>query len=157
MTGMTTTLAVLAWHPSNEADPNANLERYTGTIGRRPGVAYFPGAADALRAAAHWQRRDPQTHRAIAVTVAELDPTDPDGSETVAMTRRLAEISHPGTILATEIVRLLIPHPDCGTWATATQTEPATTPIPSTGLARSHPHRSASSSPRTPRSSEPAS
>src|SRR6478735_983985 len=112
-----TTLAVFAWHPRNDADRDT-LERYTGSIGRQPGVAYFPGAADALRAATHWQRRDhPDTRRAIAVTVAELDPNDPDGDAAVRITRRLAETAHPGTIVVTEIVRLLNPEPDCGSWS----------------------------------------
>jgi len=124
------TIAVLAWHPSDPADRDT-LERYTGTVGRRPGVAYFPGAADALRAAAQWQRRDhPDTRKAIAVTVAELDPGDQDGSAAVVMTRRLAETGNPGTIVATQIVRLLIPEPDCGSWADiAPPSEPTAGPI----------------------------
>ena len=128
MIGMAT-LAVLAWHPSDPADRDT-LERHNGSIGRRPGIAYFPGAADALRAATHWQRRDhPHPLRAIAVTVAELDPNDPDGSAAVRMTHRLAETGQPGTIVATEIVRLLIPEPDCGSWAAAAPpAEPTTAP-----------------------------
>ncbi|HEY5113983.1 MAG TPA: LuxR C-terminal-related transcriptional regulator [Nakamurella sp.] len=123
------TLAVLAWHPIDPADRDT-VERYTGRIGRQPGVAYFPGAADALRAATHWQQREhPHTRRAIAVTLAELDPAHPDGEAAVALTHRLAETGHPGTIIATEIVKLLIPEPDCGTWAAAPPAGPSTAPI----------------------------
>ena len=35
----------------------------------------------------------------------------------MALTRRLADTGSAGTILATEIVRLLLPHPDCGQWS----------------------------------------
>jgi len=123
------TLAVLAWHPVDTID-QAIVERGSGSVGRRPGVAYFPGAADALRAATHWQQREhPHTRRAIAVTLAELDPAHPDGEAAVALTHRLAETGHPGTIIATEIVKLLIPEPDCGTWAAAPPAGPSTAPI----------------------------
>jgi hypothetical protein len=49
------TRAVLAWSPRVAIDQEI-LERYDGSVGDRPDVAYFSGAADALQAAAEWQR-----------------------------------------------------------------------------------------------------
>ena len=126
------TLAVMAWHPG-DTDRDNPIDQHAGTTGRRPGVAYFPGAADALRAATQWQRRDhPHTRRAIAVTVAELDPDDPDDpdrSAAVLATRRLAETGYPGTIVATEVVRLLIPQPETGSWADRPMANPNAGPL----------------------------
>lgn len=107
-------LAVLTWYPS---DPAADPIPYGGHAGRHPGVAFFAGAAAALRAAAGWQKADlPESRRAIAVTVAEVNPADPDGSSAVATAIAVAETATIGAIVGTEVVRLLVPEPDCGSW-----------------------------------------
>lgn len=108
--------ALLVWSPSHAADADA-VARFDGTIGRRPGVASFAGAAEALRAAVRWQQLDlagPQ--RSIVVLVAEVNPAHPDGSSAVAAAADIAENISAGCIVGTEVVRLLVPEPDCGTW-----------------------------------------
>ena len=117
-----TTLAVLAWHPRDVDERDTELvERHHGRLRRRPGIAYFPGAADALHAAVDWQRRDhPFNSRAFAVTVAELDPAGPEQDEAVSTPRRIAETARLGSIVGTEVVRLLIPEPESGFWTAAT-------------------------------------
>lgn len=109
-------MAVLAWKGSGEATfIRPLIERHRGHIGKQPGIAFFPGAADALVAAVDWQRESAST--SIAITVAELDPSDADDKPALALARQLADIGSSGTILATQIVRLLLPDPDCGTWS----------------------------------------
>src|SRR5664279_632172 len=115
-----TTMAILAWARASEG-ANADstgisiIERHHGRLGRRLGVAYFPGASDALAAAVALQLLHPA---AVVVTVAELDqPSDTDHSAAVTLTRRLVEHCAPGTILGTDIVRLLLPEPNAVRWS----------------------------------------
>jgi DNA-binding NarL/FixJ family response regulator len=118
-----TVQAVLVWSPSDVADADT-VARFDGKMGRHPGVAYFAGAAEALRAAVGWQQLEPtEPRRSIVVVVAEVRPADPDGSSAVAAAAKIAETVAAGAIVGTEVVRLLVPEPDCGTWA-----EPA--PLP---------------------------
>ena len=118
------TLALMAWTgASPDIGPAKRLiiEQFRGRLDRQPGVAIFPGAAEALQAAVAWQQHErPGTDAVIAVTVAELQPEpgqDRAGAAAVEATRLLVENGNPGTILATEVVRLLVPSPNCGLWA----------------------------------------
>jgi len=112
-------MALMAWTGSDTAlDAAARLliERHHGRLDRQPGVAVFPGAAEALAAAVDWQQH-PAATRALVVTVAELEPTSPTTAHALAAIKHLLEGAHHGDILATDVVRLLIPAPTCGTWA----------------------------------------
>lgn len=119
------TVAVMAWHGSvMEPSVRDLIQRHQGRFGHQPGIAFFPGAADALDAAIDWQQQAmsttvstaTSTTATIAITVAELDLSNTEGAA-AAFTRRLADTGSAGTILATEIVRLLLPHPDRGQWS----------------------------------------
>ena len=72
------TLALMAWTGSNPAIGPAKrliIEQHRGRLDWQPGVAVFPGAAEALEAAVAWQQHEqPGTDTVIAVTVAELPP-----------------------------------------------------------------------------------
>ncbi len=118
------TLALITWTGSNPAIGPAKrliIEQHRGRLDWQPGVAVFPGAAEALEAAVAWQQHEqPGTDTVIAVTVAELPPQpgpDDAGAAAVEETRLLVENGDPGTILATAVVRLLLPAPKCGKWA----------------------------------------
>src|SRR6476661_443681 len=111
-------MTLMAWTGSDTAlDPATRLliERHHGQLDWQPGVAVFPGAAAALAAAVDWQRH-PAATVALAVTVAELEPTSPTAHALTAIKHLLDGARH-GDILATDVVRLLIPAPTCGTWA----------------------------------------
>lgn len=113
-------MALMAWTGSDTAlDPATRLliERRHGQLDWHPGVAVFPGAAAALAAAVDWQQQ-PDADTALAVSVAELEPASPTATaHAVAAIKHLLEGARHGDILATDVVRLLIPTPTCGTWA----------------------------------------
>jgi DNA-binding NarL/FixJ family response regulator len=112
-------MAVMAWKVTDPGfDPAINgvIERHRGRLGRQPGIAFFPGAAAALAAAVDWQASSVPTS-AVAVNVAEVPVSDPESSGSLPSTRKIAESGEPGTILATEIVRLLLPEPENGSWS----------------------------------------
>jgi len=118
------TLALITWTGSGtDIGPAKRLiiEQHRGRLDWQPGVAVFPGAAEALAAAVAWQQHEQTgTDTVIAATVAELPPQpgpNDAGTAAVAETRLLVETGDPGTILATEVVRLLLPAPNCGKWA----------------------------------------
>jgi DNA-binding NarL/FixJ family response regulator len=113
------TLAVMAWRvidPGLDPAGRAVIDRHRGRLGRQPGIAFFPGAADALAAAVDWQASSAATG-AVAVNVAELPGSDPESSGVLRSTRAIADSGEPGAILATEIVRLLLPDPEHGSWS----------------------------------------
>lgn len=116
------TVALLAWSESAaglDAGSRLVIEQHGGRIGMVAGLAFFTGGADALEAAVRWQQRNqsaPTT--ALAIAIAELDrAADASESRAVVELRQLAESGRPGEILATEIVRLLLPEPSSGRWA----------------------------------------
>ena len=112
------TVAVMAWNGFGvEASIRPLIDRHRGSCGNQPGIAFFAGAADALGAAVDWQQMSATTGSAIAVSVGDLDIAEAEGAPAVALTRHVAAIGSAGMILATEIVRLLLPHPDCGRWS----------------------------------------
>ena len=115
------TLALMAWSdPGAEMDPATRvlIERHHGRLDWQPGFAVFAGAADALQAAIDWQQQ-PGSTSVIGVIVAEFDlGTVSGGADSVVnAARQLVDNGYPGSILATEVVRLLLPTPGCGTWA----------------------------------------
>ena len=132
-------MALMVWSGSGDVVEPAQrlvIDRHQGRLDWLPNVAVFTGCAEALAAAVQWQQlgpADPET--SIAVTVAELDPAAAGGTGIVDAARQLLETADPGVILATEVVRLLIPAPSCGTWA---DDEPVTTGPAGTPVHRLH-------------------
>jgi len=63
------------YQPRHRPGETVIIEQRRGRLDRQPGVAIFPGAAEALQAAVAWQQHErPGTDAVIAVTVAELNP-----------------------------------------------------------------------------------
>src|SRR6478672_10864945 len=100
-----------------DADSRQLIERHQGELDGQTGVAVFPGAAEALAAAIDWQQQ-PVARVALAVTVAELESMSAaTATHALDAIKQLLEIAQPGEILATDVVRLLIPTPNGGRWA----------------------------------------
>ncbi len=128
------TMALLAWTGSGSGIDPADrvvIEQHHGRLDWQPGVAVFTGCAQALSAAVEWQQRSaPNTAPAIAVTVAEIEPASSvAATDVVTAIRRLLDNADQGAILATEVVRLLIPVPACGSWSEESLLDPGGTSI----------------------------
>ncbi len=86
---------------------------HCGQSPRRSGLALVTGTADAVAAAIDWQQAEQdQPATSLALHVAEVtyraDAAEP---ASVALVPELAERGHPGDVLATEVVRMLLPTP----------------------------------------------
>lgn len=111
------TIAVLAWYPVDQVEWRLVVE-HQGRPGIGPGVAYFAGIADALHLAVRHRPDDASgSPTCFAVSVGEFPDDRPDATAIVRSTRRAAEAGRPGTIMAEDIVRMLLPEPDCGRWS----------------------------------------
>ncbi len=128
-----TTTTLLAW-PHDAPGPTpalrARVEEHGGRFSHRAGLALFTGTADAVATAIDWQQAEQdQPATSLALHVAEVtyraDAAEPPS---VGLVRELAERGHPGDILATEVVRMLLPIPTPAHWSTELATsigEPA--------------------------------
>ncbi|MDN5766034.1 MAG: response regulator transcription factor [Humibacillus sp.] len=117
-----TTTTLLAWsHDAPEPTPTvcARVEEHGGRFPHRPGLALFTGTADAVAAAIVWQQAEQdQPATSLALHVAELTyRADAPEPASVGLVRELAGRGHPGDILATEIVRMLLPTPTPAHWS----------------------------------------
>jgi DNA-binding NarL/FixJ family response regulator len=117
-----TTTTLLAWRPAAPGptvSARARVEDLGGRFLHRDGVALFTATADATTAAVEWQQAeqdDPVT--SLALHVAEVTyRADAPEPLAVALVRELAERGHPGDILATQVVRLLVPAPSPAFWS----------------------------------------
>ncbi len=117
-----TTTTLLAW-PLEAPGPTpvvrAHAEERGGRFAYRGGLALFSGTADAVATAIDWQQSEQdQPETSLALHVAEVtyraDAAEPAA---VGLVRGLAERGHPGDILATEIVRMLLPAPTPAHWS----------------------------------------
>lgn len=118
------TTALLAW---SDLDPVPEglgairaglIERYGGRSTPDPAVALFAGASSAMQVAVGLQRLGLAT--SIAVGVFEIDETDQlDQNAKATAIVRLAKRGEAGDIVATEIVRMLLPTIRSGEWTAA--------------------------------------
>ncbi|MEO7586921.1 MAG: response regulator transcription factor [Arachnia sp.] len=117
-----TTTTLLAW-PHEASGPTqavrARVEDRGGRFPHRAGLALFTGTADAVAAAIEWQQAEQdQPATSLALHVADVTyRADAPEPSSVALVRALAERGHPGDILATEVVRLLLPSPTPAHWS----------------------------------------
>ncbi len=113
---------MLAW-PYGAPGPTpalrARVEERGGRFPHRAGLVLFTGAAEAVATAVEWQQaeqNDPQTSLALHVAELTFRADDPEPAA-VGLVRELAERGHPGDILATEVVRMLLPSPTPASWS----------------------------------------
>ena len=117
-----TTTTLLAW-PHDAPGPTpavrARVEEHGGRFPHRSGLALFAGTANALAMAIDWQQAEQdQPATSLALHVAEVTyRADAPEPASVGLVRDLAERGHPGDILATEVVRMLLPAPTPAHWS----------------------------------------
>lgn len=118
------TTALLAWWdlapvPDDVGAIRAGLiERYGGRLTSQPAVALFSGASSAMQVAVGLQRLGLAT--CIAVGVLEIEDTDQMDQNTQASAIvHLSRRGAAGDILATGIVRMLLPTVVSGEWLSA--------------------------------------
>ncbi|MEO6999984.1 MAG: response regulator transcription factor [Terracoccus sp.] len=117
-----TTTTLLAW-PLDAPEPTpamrARVEEHGGRFPHRAGLALFTGTSDAVATAIDWQQAEQdQPLTSLALHVAELTyRADAPEPASVGLVRELAERGHPGDILATEVVRMLVPAPSPAHWS----------------------------------------
>lgn len=117
-----TTTTLLAW-PRDAPGPTpavrARVEEHGGRFPHRAGLALFTGTADAVATAVEWQQAEQdQAATSLALHVAEVTyRADAPEPAAVGLVRDLAERGHPGDILATEVVRMLLPSPVPAHWS----------------------------------------
>ncbi len=117
-----TTTTLLAWRsesPGPVPSVRALIEELGGRFVQRDGLALFTGTADAVAAAIEWQQADQdEPATCLALHVAEVTyRADAPEPVSVRLVRELAERGHPGDILATQVVRLLMPAPSPAHWS----------------------------------------
>lgn len=117
-----TTTTMLAWsHDAPGPTPavRARVEEHGGRFPHRDGLALFTGTAEAVAAAIDWQQAEQdQPATSLALHVAEVNyRADAPEPASVALVRELAERGHPGDILATDVVRMLLPVATPAQWS----------------------------------------
>ncbi|MEO7060472.1 MAG: response regulator transcription factor [Lapillicoccus sp.] len=117
-----TTTTLLAWPPRAPGPTpavRARVEECGGRFPHRDGLALFTGTADAVATAVDWQQAEQdQPATSLALHVAEVTyRADAPEPAAVGLVRDLAERGHPGDILATEVVRMLLPTPTPAHWS----------------------------------------
>ncbi|MDQ2755858.1 MAG: response regulator transcription factor [Actinomycetota bacterium] len=116
-----TTTTLLAWPGALGPAPavRARAEERGGRFPHRAGLALFTGTADAVATAIDWQQAEQdQPATSLALHVAEVTyRADAPEPECVGLVRELAGRGHPGDILATEVVRMLLPTPAPAHWS----------------------------------------
>ncbi len=117
-----TTTTLLAWPdaaPGPTPAVRARVEEHGGSFPHRGGLALFTGTAAAVAAAVDWQQAEQdQPATCLALHVAELTyRADAPEPPSVGLVRELAERGHSGDILATAVVRILLPAPIPAHWS----------------------------------------
>jgi len=117
-----TTTTLMAWPyeaPGPTPAVRARVEERGGRFAHRAGLALFTGTADAMATAVDWQQSEQdEPATSLALHVAEVTyRADAPEPAAVGLVRGLAERGHPGDILATEAVRMLLPSPTPAEWS----------------------------------------
>lgn len=118
------TTALLAWFDLAHVPEDlgairaGQIERYGGRLTSQPGLVLFAGASSALDVAVGLQRLGLAT--SIAVGVLEMEDTDQlNLNAQAAGIMQFARQGAAGDVLATEIVRMLLPTVKSGEWMSA--------------------------------------